>query len=299
MKTFEKIALIVLLVVMIIPAVNAQEEKQSHKHRHGWQINDSTGMKDFRCCMNDFDPENFPFCSHHSKFNGHWAGIELGISGYTTPDFDMNFSPAHPYMNMNTARSFTVNINPFDMNVNLCHNHFGFTSGLGLQISNYYFTGNYIMLKDSAELVAYKVQDEDGKDVELDVNKMVITHITLPLLFEYQTNPYRKLNSFHVTLGVVAGLRIGSYTKQEYEDKSGKYFLVDETGRQVASYELDHRMVRDHGSYHLNPVKLDAAFRIGWSHVNLFSTYSLIPMFQKNQGPELYPFTIGITLLGW
>jgi hypothetical protein len=256
-------------------------------------------MEEFSSFFEDFNPSDFPFGKKHKKYNGHWAGVELGISGYVTPDFDMNFNPAYPYMNMNTARSMTVNLNPFELNVNIFKNHIGFTTGLGFQFSNYYFTDNYVMLPDSASLVAYKVQDSQGNPVSLKVNKMTISTLNLPLLFEYQTNRYRRLSSFHVSLGVIAGVRIGSYTKQVYNEEGGTYFLVDENGNKIATYDVDHHKVRDHSAYHLSPFKVDAAFRIGWSHLNLFSTYSLTQMFQKNQGPELYPFTVGITLLGW
>jgi hypothetical protein len=299
MKTILKITLIFSLFLIVASNAKAQEETTHKTHHHGWHISDSTSMSDFSCFKNDFNMDEFPFCKHKSKYNGHWAGIELGVSGYATPQFDMNFSRAYPFMNMNTARSLTVNINPFELNVNLCHNHFGFTTGLGLQISNYYFTNDYVMLKDSAELVAYKVQDSQGNLVSMKVNKMVVSTVTLPLLFEYQTNHYRRLNSFHITLGVIAGLRIGSYTKQVYNDKDESYFLVDANGDKIATFDVEHYTVRDRGAYHLNPFRLDAAFRIGWSHLNIFSTYSVTKMFQKNQGPELYPFTVGITLLGW
>ncbi len=299
MKNLLKLSGIIFLLIALSVTANAQDGKKSSMHKHGWYMGDSTQMHDFKCFRDDFNMNDFPFCKNKKKYNGHWAGIEIGISGYVTPDFNMNFNPAYPYMNMNTARSLTVNFNPFELNVNLYKNHFGFTTGLGIQISNYYFTGNYIMLKDSTALVAYKVQDSQGNFVNLKVNKMVVSYINLPLFFEYQTNPYRRLSSFHISLGVIAGVRIGSYTKQIYTNKEETYFLVDDKGNKIAAYDLEHHVVRDRGAYHLNSFKLDAAFRIGWSHLNLFSTYSLTHMFQKNQGPELYPFTVGITLLGW
>ena len=299
MKTILKFTTIGLLLIVLSANTQAQDEKKCPMHHHGWHMGDSTQMKEFSCAMDHFDMEDFPFCKNKKKYNGHWAGVELGVSGYLTPDFNMNYNPAYPYMNMNTARSMTVNLNPFELNVNLYKNHIGFTTGLGFQISNYYFTNNYVMLKDSLALVAYKVQDTQGNYVNMKVNKMVVSYLNLPLFFEYQTNPYRRLSSFHVTLGVIAGVRIGSYTKQVYDNKEETYYLVDEKGSKVASFDVEHYTVHDRGAYHLNPFKLDAAFRIGWSHLNLFSTYSLTQMFQKNQGPELYPFTVGLTLLGW
>jgi hypothetical protein len=301
MKTILKVTLIFALFFFLSANANAQDgnKNHKHKHKHGWHTNDSTQMKEFSCAVENFNMEDFPFCHEKKKFNGHWAGIDLGVSGYATPDFDMNFNPAYPYMNMNTARSLTVNLNPFELNVNLYKNKIGFTTGLGFQISNYNFTGNYVMLQDSTALVAYKVQDIKGNPVNLKVNKMVVSYLNLPLFFEYQTNQYRRISSFHLSLGVIAGVRIGSYTKQVYDDKEDTYFLVDDKGNKVATYDVEHYTVHNRGAYHLNPFKLDASCRIGWSHLNLFGTYSISRMFQKDQGPELSPFTVGITLLGW
>jgi hypothetical protein len=299
MKTILNFAIVLTLSVFFAANVSAQDGKKCPWPHHGFPGSDSTKMEDFSCAMGDFNIDNFPFCKNKNKFNGHWAGFELGFSGYLTPDFDMNFNPDYPYMNMNTARSITVNINPFELNVNIYKNKIGFTTGLGFQTSNYYFTGNYVMLQDSSALVAYKVQDQSGNYVSMKVNKLVVSYLNLPLLFEYQTNRYRHLNSFHVSLGVIAGVRIGSYTKQQYEDEGESYYLVDEKGNKIASFDVEHHSVNDRGPYHLNPFKVDAAFRVGWSHLNIFANYSITQMFQKNQGPELYPFAVGLTLLGW
>ena len=292
---------IVLLLFLIFASsfVFAQGHHHHSKYMPGWPISDSAQWGPFNCSMDDFNFNDFPFCKNKKRYNGHWAGVELGVSGYVTPGFNMNFNPEYPYLNMNTARSLTVNLNPFEINANLYKNHLGFTTGLGFQISNYYFTDNYVMLKDSAALVAYQVQDAYGNMVSIKINKMVVSYLNIPLLFEYQTNPFRRTSSFHITAGVIAGVRIGSYTKQVYPSKGETYYLIDNNGNRIASFENNHYVVRDRGAYHLAPFKLDAAFRIGWSHLNLFATYSITRMFQKDQGPELYPWTVGLTLLGW
>ncbi|HNY04051.1 MAG TPA: outer membrane beta-barrel protein [Bacteroidales bacterium] len=297
--TIKTATLAIAMACFLAPSLYAGDYAFSHKPHKGPKPPDSTMLKNFSCAFDEFDADDFPMCRDHKKFNGHWAGIDLGISGYATPAGDMNFNPDHPYMNMNTARSLMVNINPFELNLNLLKNKLGFTTGLGFQFSNYQFTGNYVMLQDSSAIVAYRVKDDQGNFVKLESNKLMVSHITVPLLFEFQTNPFRRTNSFHVSVGVILGARIGSYTKQEYPEKSGSYYLVDSDGTAVAHYETSKHTVRERGAYHLDPFKVDAAFRIGWSHLNLFGTWSLTKMFQKNEGPELYPFTTGITLVGW
>jgi len=307
------IFLSVLLMMLLTSLSGYSQDKQDNKHK---SCNDSAKVemegvtikkigKDSMVVYvrtremkrwDEFPPNPF---RRKGKFNGHWAGVELGINGYVNDKFNMNFNPQCPYMNMNTARSMVVNLNPFEFNVNLAKNKLGFTSGLGFQLSNYYFTESYVMIPDSSQLVAYKVKDGNNNYISLKQDKLFVSYLTIPLLFEYQTNPKRNLKSFHVSLGVIGGVRICSYSKQIYNSIDQTYYLVDANGSRVASYYVDNNVVRSYGAYHLSPFKLDASFRIGWSFLNLFSTYSLTPMFQNNQGPVLYPWTVGITLLGW
>lgn len=306
MKRITIIATLSLILSLISVNLFAQSEsgseksKKHHSHwKHSWPGNDSSGMYNFSGSFKDCSFSDFPQCRKKGKYNGHWAGIDLGFSGYLTPDFDMNYGAASPYLDMNSARSLVVNVNPFELNLNLIKNHVGFTTGIGFSTANYYFTGNRVMLSDSSTLKAYRIQDEKGNLVGLDKNKLVVSHLNVPLLFEYQTNPYRRLSSFHFSLGVIAGVRIGSYTKQVYQEKDGQYFLVDDQGQKVATYDVKRHVVRTKGSYHLSPFKMDATVRIGWSYLKLYGTYSLTSMFQKDKGPEVYPFSVGITLAGW
>ncbi len=279
--------------------------KKEHKHHSyemkGMKIEDMGGDSTI-ITIHKGDWDHCPF-SHHfwcrkDKYRGHWAGVELGWNGYVNKDFNMDF-PTTPYMNMNVARSLMVNLNPFELNLNLVKNHFGLTSGLGFQLSNYYFTDNYKMLEDSATLVAYRIYDEKGNPVHLKINKLFTAWLNLPILFEYQTNNRMRLNSFHIAVGVIGGLRIGSYTKQTFETWNQFYYLKDNNGKDIGSFYTDKKFVRDHGAFHQNNFKLDVTARIGWSFLNLFATYSVTPMFQKDHGPEVYPWTMGITLLGW
>ncbi|HSN50047.1 MAG TPA: hypothetical protein VLR52_02370 [Bacteroidales bacterium] len=232
---------------------------------------------------------------NRAKYNGHWAGVELGWNGFVNKDFNMDFPSNEKYLDLKWARSMVVNLNPIELNLNLIKNHFGLTSGLGLTFNNYYFTNSTFLVGDSSSIVGYNVVDNDGKDADLRVNKLMVAWLTLPVMFEYQTNSGMRMNSFHIGVGVVGGVRICSYTKQSYYARNTTYYL-EGIGK---SFEVGKKPLRNHDEYHLNPFKLDATARIGWSFLNFWGTYSLTTMFQKNEGPELYPYTVGITLAGW
>ena len=60
---------------------------------------------------------------------------------------------------------------------------------------------------------------------------------------------------------------------------------------------LYNSKVKDFDDFYMNPFKWDATVRIGWGFINLFATYSVNTMFKKDKGPELYPWTVGITFV--
>jgi hypothetical protein len=240
-----------------------------------------------------------PFMCRKGRYNGHWAGIDFGWNGYVNTDHNMTFPPSQNYLDLNTSRSMTVDLNPFELNLNIAKNHFGLTSGLGLTFNNYYFSNSTLLIHDSSALVGFKLVDQNGKKADMRVNKLSVIWLTVPVMFEYQTNSAMKWNSFHISLGVVGGVRICSYTKQQFYSRNTTYYLQDDNGKNIASVYADDRFTLTHNQYHLNPFKLDATVRIGWSFLNFFANYTVTPMFQKNQGPELYPWAVGITLIGW
>ncbi len=233
------------------------------------------------------------------KYNGHWAGIELGWNGFVNKDFNMNFPANEQYLDLKWARSMVVNLNPIEINLNLIKNHFGLTSGLGFSLNNYYFSNSTMILGDSSSLVGFNIVDKDGKAADMKVNKLMVSWLTVPIIFEYQTNSGMKANSFHISAGVIGGVRLCSYTKQSYYPRNMTYYLEDINKQIIGTFEVGKKEIRNHDDFHLNPFKLDATARIGWSCLNLWGTYSLTTMFKKNQGPELYPYTVGITLAGW
>jgi len=134
---------------------------------------------------------------------------------------------------------------------------------------------------------------------------LAIAYLQIPLIFEWQNHPVRKINSFHVGVGVVLGVRMWSWQKKYYNELNKEYTL---TQYDPATEQYEDRWTRtspnynktkSYDDYHLQPFKADATLRIGWGYVNLFATYNLITMFRADKGPELHQMAAGITLLGW
>jgi hypothetical protein len=315
-KTRLAFAAAIGLMFLFITRVQAQDEAPARNHHRNNYHFEVGGMKieeigngdtvvvyinkprrDHGGCGTNFS--TFPWGCKKQRFNGHWAGIDFGWNGYLTPDFNMDFKGPDQFLNFNAARSLMVNLNPFELNLNICHKKFGLVSGLGFQLSNYYFNGNYTLEAQNGHLEANRLYNGQDNLVPMEVNKLFVSYLTVPILFEFQTNAHHKINSFHVSAGVIGGVKLCSYQKQYLTTYDQTLYLKDPSGYVVGTITPDKPKVRYHDSYYLNPFKADVAFRIGWSYLNFYATYSLTSMFQANKGPEVYPYTVGITLLGW
>lgn len=215
--------------------------------------------------------------NRQSSFDGHWAGIELGVNGYVNNSGGFDMPTGYDFLDLRMEKSINVKINVFEQNFNLIANKLGFTTGLGLEWINYRFDNSVVLKKEGNDLA----DSYDLYPANYTKSKMVVNYLTLPLMIEYQTNRHSKKNSFHIGAGLQTGLRIGSHTKRVYQDDGMK------------------KKDKDPGDYHINPFKYDAMVRIGWGKLNLHANYALNTLFKKNRGPELYPFSVGITLASW
>ena len=85
-------------------------------------------------------------------------------------------------------------------------------------------------------------------------------------------------NRIYISAGVLGSVRLNSHTKIKYRDKQKeKVKTVDDFSMPLFRYSL--------------------MFRTGYRWFNVFATYDLVPLFKKDKGPELTPFTFGVTLL--
>lgn len=213
----------------------------------------------------------------HSRFDGHWGGLELGINAFLTPDNSLNMPKLptdYSFMDLKLNKSIGVSLNLIESNFNLIRNKLGLVSGLGLEFNNYRFENSVVLKSDSGQLYSLK-------DTTSTRSKLRVCYLNVPMILEFQTNSRNNINSLHIGVGVIGALRLGSYTKMITERNGVK-------GK-----------MKSHDDYYLNPLKYELTARIGWGRINLFANYALSEMFTKNKAPEVYPVTMGICLLGW
>ncbi len=209
-----------------------------------------------------------------AKTEGHWGGFELGFNNYFQSGFDSGLPEGYDFLELNTGKSIAVNLNLFDWKAKIFNHHLMFVTGLGITWNNWRFQSDRTLISNAPQVSA------NFDSIDYKKNKLTASYVTLPLLLEFNTSAYEK-KSFHVGAGIIGGYRIGSHTKQKFE-LNGKT-----------------RKVKTYDDFNLDPFRYDATLRIGYRGYTVFGTYGLNRLFKKNEGPELHPFTFGITLLDW
>jgi len=203
-----------------------------------------------------------------------WSGVDLGLSGFLSADNELNLPENLEQYDLDYAKSVSVHLNFIEHKFRLVKNYVGLNTGLGLEYNSYAFKNDVSLsvMQDTLLNVFDTVRNYDK-------NKLKATYLVMPLMLEFNTSKYAE-KSVHLAVGIVGGWRIGSKWKHQYE--------TDE--------ERVKNKVKSH--YHLNPFKYSAAVRVGYGGLTVFANYGLSTLFEKDKGPELYPFNVGITLTG-
>jgi hypothetical protein len=207
-------------------------------------------------------------------FNGHWAGFELGINGFDKEDYSIyGDARDNEFMDLNHPKSVEVNLNFLEYSIVLQERYIGLVTGMGFSMNNYRFDNDVTIDKDENGRI-YPI-DLTTRDPEK--SKLTASYLTVPLMLEFQIPVNGRSNRFFISGGVVGGINIGSHTKVKYDDSKEK----------------------DRGNFNLNPFKCSAIVRAGLNDLSLYASYGLTPLFKNDKGPELFPFSIGISLLNF
>ena len=209
---------------------------------------------------------------YHQKkkagFRGTWTGIEFGMNNYLSDNRTLTLQQDAKPIELKTFRSWEINWNIMKKSYTIYKNRFGIVTGLGLAFNNYSFDKQVIFISGSTP-------EKFSIDTisKLKKNKMAISYLTIPLMFEYQI-PLGK-SRLHISSGIIGNVRLKSKIKQ-VDDQDNKFVY--------------------RGTYNLSPYKLDGTLRIGYGHLSIYTNYGLTQLFRNDKGPRLYPYSIGLGL---
>lgn len=252
------------------------------------------------------DNGNVKYRRNNKRFNGHWGGVELGINGYVTPQFNTNWGDEYDYLRLKYERSVQVNLNIYEQNIALNKaKNMGLVTGIGMSWNNWFFSPPTYLSPDSSKLKGFYMVDDKGYDLSVRKTKLTVMYITVPLMYEIQTRHPRRIKRFHFGIGVLMSARVRTHTKIYFNQGNQEYWYQDPAdpnkkyGPFTTPNTSSRNIVKSYDSFHLQPFRFDAMVRIGYGIINLWGHFGLNQMFQRDRGPELYTWAAGITLVGW
>ncbi len=206
----------------------------------------------------------------NGKFKPNWVGFEVGLNNYVNSD--MSMSLADPFMDLNTGRSWNFNLNFMQYGFGIIGDKIGIATGLGAEWNNYHFDNNNNIQKVNGVIEALDLTYPD-----IQKNRLQTTYLRAPLLLEFQIPAGSK--RIYLSAGPVAGVKLFSNTKIVYKQNG------------------DKQKVKDKDDYNISPLRYGFTARAGYRGLRLFANYYMTPLFESGKGPELYPFSVGLTLL--
>ena len=201
---------------------------------------------------------------------GHWAGFGINTNGFLNADGKIATGDAAGFLELDHARSIGFNFNLVEKRFSIFREYVGLTTGLGIQ-------WNRFALKNNVDVMVSADSTYGVENTTVDYKKNVLrsTYLQIPLLLEITTNKDND-KAWHISAGVVGGIRIGSSLKTKWED-AGK------TNKD-----------RVKSNYNLNPFEAHATAIVGYGDISLYVNYGLTQVFEKDKGPNYAPVSAGI-----
>jgi len=208
-----------------------------------------------------------------ARFRGHWAGFEWGINNFLDNDFTLSRESDAAFMDLNTDRSWCININFAQFSMGFGTSHAGILTGIGLQYNNYYFDN----ANSLAEVNDY-VQSLPLDASTLVRSKLTTSSIRVPLILEVQLPGSTRSKRLFLSGGVVAGIKLGSHAKVVTKDSGAK------------------NKDKNNDDFNISPFRYGLIARAGYGNLSIFGEYYFTSMFVPDKGPELKPFSVGLSL---
>lgn len=199
------------------------------------------------------------------QFGYHgWAGIPDSIQ---TGGFSRTF-------NAYVMFDFPFKTNP----------HFSAAIGVGLGTDHLFFEDTYVGIKDITPSIVFR---DLSDTVHFKKYKLSTAYAEAPIELRWSSNPAENGKSVKVAVGAKVGLMLSAWTK-------GKKLQT------AADQDLNggDYIEKLKSKNFFNTTRLAVTGRLGYGHFTLFGTYQFTQLFEEGRGPNVKPFSIGLTISG-
>jgi hypothetical protein len=161
--------------------------------------------------------------------------------------------------------------------------HFSIALGAGLSTSSIYFENTYI---DIAGHKNNTLKFEDVSDtLHFKKYKVMTTFVEAPVELRYLFNPANSNKSWKIAVGVKVGTILAAGTKGKNLENS-------------ANSTVNNYIQKEKSKKFFNNTRMVATARFGYGSFTLFGTYQLNNFIKEGFGPNVRPYSFGLTLSG-
>ena len=207
-----------------------------------------------------------------NRSNDHLL-IQLGINSWANMPDSIQTKGLSRTFNIYFMMDFPFKTNP----------HFSVAAGVGVGSDNMYFKDTYIDISGKTQN-ALTFQDVADTN-HFKKFKLNTTYAEIPVEFRYIGNPENPGRSFKLAVGAKIGTMLNASTK-------GKN-LLNKGGGTVNAFVQKEKAKR-----FFNKTRFAVMGRLGYGSFSVFATYQVNSFIKEGFGPDVKPFTIGLTISG-
>ena len=160
--------------------------------------------------------------------------------------------------------------------------------GLGVGSDHIIFNRDYPDVKGQTNTMRFNYRTTSPDTTYFKKTKLATTYLEAPVELRYVMKPDQSDKSFKFALGVKVGTMIKAGTR-------ARRLMELDGGRENL---LNDYLLKESSKKYFNTTRIVGTARIGFGHFTVFSTYQFTNLLKDGAGPELRPFTLGLSIGG-
>lgn len=205
-----------------------------------------------------------------NRANDHFM-LQLGYTGWAGKSDTINTGGLSKSINVYFMYDF-----PFKTNPNL-----SMAFGPGIGSDHITFSKTHVGIKDATNTLFFTDQSDTN---HFKKTKLATTYLEAPIEFRYSADPVTG-KGLKLAIGVKIGTLLNAHTRNtKYENKDGG--------------TINDYVMKESSKRFFNKTRLSGMARVGYGHFSLYGSYQFTSLIRDGFGPQVRPFSIGLTLSG-
>ena len=205
-----------------------------------------------------------------NRANDHFL-LQLGYTKWAGKPDSINTSGLSKSINAYFMYDFPFKTNP----------KLSMALGPGIASDQILFSKTHVGIKDNTPAFQFNNQSDTNN---FKKTKLATVYLEAPIEFRFSADP-KTGNGFKAAIGVKVGTLLNAHTRNsKFQSKSGS--------------SINDYVMKEASKRFFNKNRLSGMVRLGYGHFTLYGSYQFTTLFKDGLGPDVKPFSIGLTLSG-